>query len=292
VVEVPVDDREQTFLFSGRTSDFQDVSVQGVVTFRVVDPEILAERVDFGLDLELGLHLGEPLEQLTSIVTQLAQELVLDYLSHTKLRPALADGVSQIRDLLDDRLRSAPELGELGIEVVSVRIVAVRPAPETEKALQTPVREAIQQESDEAMFDRRAAAVENERAIAENELANEIELARRRESLIDQQGRNDRRQAEEAAEAKRITVESDAELSSVRAAAQAESIAAVETARNDAERHRIEIYRTVPTGVLYGLAARELAGNLPAIEHLTLAPDALLPMLQSLIGARTRSLEQ
>src|ERR1043166_8453465 len=47
LVEVPLDDRELPFLFHGRSSDFQDVTVQGVITFRVVAPDVLAERVDF-----------------------------------------------------------------------------------------------------------------------------------------------------------------------------------------------------------------------------------------------------
>jgi hypothetical protein len=43
-------------------------------------------------------------------------------------------------------------------------------------------------------------AVEKERAIAENELANRIELARREEELVSQAAVNDRRKAESRAE--------------------------------------------------------------------------------------------
>src|SRR2546430_8800219 len=35
IVEVPLDDRELPFLLAGRSADFQDVHVNGVVTFRV-----------------------------------------------------------------------------------------------------------------------------------------------------------------------------------------------------------------------------------------------------------------
>jgi regulator of protease activity HflC (stomatin/prohibitin superfamily) len=291
VVEVPVDDREQTFVFTGRSADFQDVAVQGVVTFRVTDPEVLASRVDFSIELDTGIHAASPMEQLTSIVTQYAQEIVLNYLAHTKLRPALQDGVAQIRDLLDERLRAAEQLTALGIEVVAVRIVAVRPSPEMEKALQTPTRESIQQQSDQAMFERRAAAVEKERAIAENELANEIELAKRRQQLIDQEGRNARRQSEEQAAADRIDAEGEAEVRWIAAEAEARWVSETEGARTDAERSRIEIYRDLPASVLHGLAARELAGNLPAIEHLTIGADALGPMLQRLVANGAEFLE-
>ena len=51
-----------------------------------------------------------------------------------------------------------------------MRVAAVAPTSEMEKALQQPTREAIQQDADEATFRRRALAVEKERAIAENEL--------------------------------------------------------------------------------------------------------------------------
>lgn len=55
---------------------------------------------------------------------------------------------------------------------------------DVEKALGTPAREQLQQDADRATYERRALAVECERAIAENELQNKIELARRRSSLL------------------------------------------------------------------------------------------------------------
>ena len=58
-------------------------------------------------------------------------------------------------------------------------VIALRPEPEVEKALRTPAREQIQQEADRSTYERRAVAVERERAIAENELQSQIELARR-----------------------------------------------------------------------------------------------------------------
>ncbi len=38
IAEIPVDQREISFLFHGRSSDFQDISAQGVITYRIVDP--------------------------------------------------------------------------------------------------------------------------------------------------------------------------------------------------------------------------------------------------------------
>ena len=175
--------------------------------------------------------------------------------------------------------------------VAGVRVGDIRPAPEVEKALQPPPRERIQQAADEATFQRRAQAVEKERAIQENELQNQIELARREEELISQRGLNDQRRAREEAEAQRIASEGAAQVQRVDAEAQAEAIRAVQDAEVGAERERMEIYRDMPTSALAGLAAREFAGKLERIEHLSLSPDMLGPWLTRLFDAGARRLE-
>src|SRR5262245_61952644 len=76
IAEIPCDDRDQPFLFHGRSRDFQDVTVQGTITFRVESPEDLARRVDFSIDVRSGAYLKTPLEQLSELLSQLAQQLV------------------------------------------------------------------------------------------------------------------------------------------------------------------------------------------------------------------------
>ena len=154
-----------------------------------------------------------------------------------------------------------------------------------------PAREAIQQQADQATFARRALAVEKERAIQENELQSQIELAKREEQLIDQRGQNERRRATEAAQAKRVEVEAMAEQTRLQASAQAESVTVIEGAKVAAERDRMAIYRDLPPAALMGLAARELAGNLPSIEHLSLGADMLGPLLGRLAHAGAVHLE-
>src|SRR4029079_13124978 len=95
-------------------------------------------------------------------------------------------------------------LAETGLAVVDVRVVAVRAEADVERALQTPTREQVQQDADKATFERRALAVERERAIAEHELQNQIELARREEQLVEQKGQNERKRSTEQAAAGRI----------------------------------------------------------------------------------------
>ncbi len=188
--EVPVDDRELAMTFHARTSDFQDVAVQATVTYRIVDPGVAAARLDFSIDPDTGSWRGAPLEQLGTLLTETAQQHALDVLARTTLAAALVDGVASVRERIAGGLGAEPRLPATGIEVVAVRVVALRPEPEVERALRTPAREQIQQEADKATYERRAVAVERERAIAENELASQIELARREEQLVDQRGTN------------------------------------------------------------------------------------------------------
>src|SRR5439155_22106532 len=137
---------------------------------------------------------------------------------------ALAEGMTAVRGRIAAGLAADPRLADTGIGVVDVRVVAVRAETDVERALQTPTREQVQQEADRATFERRALAVERERAIAENELQNQIELSRREEDLVAQRGANDRRRATEAAAAGRIS--SEAEASRTRVLAEAEADAA------------------------------------------------------------------
>jgi hypothetical protein len=128
----------------------------------------------------------------------------------TPLRELVADGVGRLRDRIGEGLAAEAGLAEMGLAIASVRVSAVAPSSEVEKALAAPTRERISAEADEAAFARRAAAVDKERAIAENELANRIEIARRTADLVEQEGANQRRTATEAAAAAQIAAESKA----------------------------------------------------------------------------------
>lgn len=280
--EVPVDDREQPLLFHGRTVDFQDVTVQATLTYRVSDPAIAAARVDFGVDPDLGTWRATPLEQLGSLLTELAQQHALDLLARMSLIEALATGMGAIRERVAAGLTADTRLSDTGIAVVDVRVVAVRAEPEVERALQTPTRERVQEDADKATYGRRALAVERERAISENELQSQIELARRTEHLVEQRGQNERKRATEQAVAGRIEAEGQAERQRLLADAEADATRAVGMAEADAETARLGAYRDLDAVTILGLALKELAGNLPQIGTLTLTPDLLTPILARL----------
>ena len=290
LAEVPLDDRDLTFLFHGRSSDFQDVVIQGVITYRVDNPEAIANRVDFSLDLKSGAYARTPLEQLADRFTQLAQQHVWTIVTRTSLADLLKNGVEQVRAAIVAGLAADAGLKEMGLVVVSVRVSTMQPDAEVEKALQTPTRELIQQQADEATFSRRALAVEKERAIAENELQNRIELSRRQAQLVDQEGLNARREAEEQAAAAKIAAEGTAERARIESSAQADVIRAIEGERVAIEKERVAAYAAVPREVLVALAAREFAEKIQSINHVNFSPDALSPFLADLAQAGSRKL--
>lgn len=290
IAEIPMDDRELSFLFHGRSADYQDVTVQGVITYRVVEPEALAGRVDFGLDLVRGVHLKQPFEKIGLLLTQLSQQFVWAYLAQTPIRTILADGYRVIREQIAAALGAEEGLAGLGLEIVSVRVSSLAPTADLEKALEMPMRERIQQEADEASFARRALAVEKERAIQENALQNQIELARREEQLIAQQGQNERRRVGEEAEAKALAAEAEARCARIQMAAKAEGVQLLARAEVEGERARMDIYKELPSSVMLGLAAQELARKLQRIDHVNLTPELLAPLLGNLIEAGTARL--
>ena len=304
LAEVPVDDRELPMLFHGRTKDFQDVTVQASMTYRFVEPSIATRRLDFAVDLKSGQWQGTPLEQVAMLLTELAQQHALTLIATLELADALATGPAAVQARITEGLAADERLAETGIGVVGVRVVAVKPEADVERALRTPTREQIQQEADRAGFERRALAVERERAISENELQSKIELAIREEQLVAQEGANSRRRATEQAAAARIAAEGDSERQQIsieadalrtRTAAQAtadaarmhsaanvENVRALGAAQAEAEAAKMTVYADVDRNVLLALALRDLAGQLPEIGTLNLTPDVLTGVLSRL----------
>ncbi|GAB2943984.1 SPFH domain-containing protein [Micromonospora polyrhachis] len=305
--EVPVDDRELPLLFHARTSDFADITVQATVTYRVANPALAATRLDFSVDPKRGTPQARPLDQVATLLAELAQQPALDLLARVPLAEALTN-IAPVREAVSTALRDETRLSDVGVAVVSARVVAIRPEPELERALQTPTREAVQVDADRATYARRAQAVEQERAIAENEMQNKIELARREQQLVEQHGANSRRKVEldadaelavaqgkaarekvanqAAAERSRVLAIAEAEKERTLAAARAEGVRAVGLAEAETEAAKLAAYAELPAGVLQALALRELAGQLPAIGQLTVTPDVVTDLLARLAPTR------
>ncbi|WP_029067934.1 SPFH domain-containing protein [Jonesia quinghaiensis] len=301
ISEVPATDQEQPVVFHVITRDQQDVTVQVNVTYRFTDAHLASQRLDFGVFPARRKHeqQADGRQRVGVIIGQSAQSIGVTLFATLNLNATLEHGIIRLHEALIDGLTADPRLTSTGIEILGVRVLSVRPETAIEKALQTPVRERLQSEADRATYERRAQAVERERTISETELASKIELARRREDLLTQEGANAQREARETAASALITTKSTIERSRLEAASSAErktllaearaaEITVIGQAEANKENALMQAYATVGRDVLTALALRDAAAALPNIGNLTVTPDVLTGLLGNLLGGGTQ----
>lgn len=282
IIEVPLADREMTFMVKSQSADYQDLAAQGTILWSVADVAQLGDRVDFSVDLKSGKHVSKPEDHITSVLTGLVREFADSYIKKMGVRELLEAGLAPLQARINKGFADDPTLAQMGLAVVAVRVADLSPSPELARALQAPTFEDLQQKADEATFARRALAVEKERAIAENELANQVELAARRAGLIAREDANARAEAEGRAAAQQIQAESEAQVKRIAAEAEAMRIRAVEQAEADMEAARMAALGQLEAQQMFALAAREFATKLERIDALTVTPDMLSGLVRQL----------
>jgi regulator of protease activity HflC (stomatin/prohibitin superfamily) len=186
LVAVPMESVDVPFIFKQVTGDFQEVDIQGQVTYRVVDPKKLSQLLNFTLD-HLGLnYVSNDPEKLPQRLVNLIQVFMQSIVGKTSLRETL-NATDSLVKTIREKLTQSPEVTELGLEVLGLSILAIKPNPETARALEADVRELLLRQADEAIYARRNAAVEQERAIRENELNTEIAVENKKRQIREAQ---------------------------------------------------------------------------------------------------------
>ena len=131
--------------------------------------------LNYTIDIErpgLGYQSDYP-QKLPERLVNLALVAIKSAVKNLNLREAIVSSDDIARKV--HRALSEHEMVDaLGLEILGLSIAAVRPSPETAKALEAETRESILRESDQAVFQRRNYAVEQERVIRESELNTEI----------------------------------------------------------------------------------------------------------------------
>ena len=241
VAAVPVVSQEAQFLLTETTANYQEVSIQGTVTYRITDPTLVANRLNFTIDPSSARFTSEDPDKLVQRIVNLVQGQTRRKVNALSLEEAITNvhslAVQVFREVLDD-----DSIAQLGVALESLHFTAVKATPEMRKALEADYREGLQQRADQAIYARRAAAVSEERQIRQSELNTEVELENRRKDLVDTQARNNLTLAE--AEAK-------------------------------ADELKLNPYSAMPPQALLALALKEWAGNAGMIENLSITPDLL-----------------
>ena len=171
-------------------------------------------------------------------------------------------------------------------------IVIVCPSPEdvdaAGRAAQRTLLERLQAEADRALYERRALAVARESQISENELQSKLDLARKRADLVDQEGRNSRREAEEKAAADAIAVEAEARRIETLAKANEDDWKRVGGAKIANEAAYVRALAEAGPDVVRAFALKEMAHNMPSIGSVTITPDMLTDVLSAFAGSAKR----
>ncbi|MFB9067574.1 SPFH domain-containing protein [Pseudofulvimonas gallinarii] len=296
LVSIPMESVDAPFMFSEVSADFQQVTVQGQVTYRVSDPKLLASLMNFTLQPNGTDYVSEDPGKLPQRVVNAVQVQLRAALQGQKLQDLLHESEGLVQAVREG-LRRPDGLPSLGLELVSLAILAIRPTPETARALEATIREQILKAADDALYLRRNAAIEQERAIKENELNTEIAVETKQRQI-----RETQMDAERAVLEKRLQIQ--AQEIQGRIAYERENEALTElrvaNARRQADARAYEVDALVKTvrgvdpkvlqalslgsaapGAVIAAAFQDLAQNASRIGELNISPDLLQELVRS-----------
>jgi regulator of protease activity HflC (stomatin/prohibitin superfamily) len=294
LVAIPVGSIDVPFIFEEPTGDYQTVTLQGQVSYRVVDAKKLAGLMDFTLAPNGRDYASEDAEKLPQRVINLVHVLARAELEKLPLRNAIRAAADIVKEV-KGQLTASGEVAALGLEILGFSLLAIKPTPETARALEAETREQLLKEADEAIYARRNSAVEQERAIKENELNTEIAVENKKRQIRETQMDAERAVQEKRHQLERADLDANTGLEARRkelvalaaanakaeADARAYGISATMQALSSADPKILQALAS--TGMkpeqLIAFAFQELAGKAEKIGQLNISPDLLRELL-------------
>jgi hypothetical protein len=258
IVAVPTSSIDVNFVFNEVTGNFQAVTIQGQFTYRIQQPREAAALLNFTVDPATRVYLSNDPDRLAQRIANIIQMETRTSLHGRSLEETLAAS-QEIAAEVAARVGEGRLLEPLGVELMSVYFLAVSPTAEVGKALEAEYRETLLRRADEAIYARRAAAVEEERKIKENELNTDITLEQQRRQLIELQGANTLQEAEHKGRA----LETEAEY------------------RARATERQLAAFGTMDSRRILAHAIRALGENAGRIRNLTLTTEVLGSLLDA-----------
>ncbi len=295
LVAIPIASQDAPFMLKETTADFQEVTIQGQLVYRVADAPRLAVMMNFSLADNAKDYASKDPDKLSNRILNLVQVLMRAEIQQMPLRNALTASRSLV-EKVREQLKHSDVLVSLGVEVVDLAIQALRPAPETSRALEASVRESLLREADEATYARRNAAIEQERAIKENELRTELAIEAKTREL-----RESKMEAERSVKEKERLIrkeEMDAQVSLETKRQELVDLATGnERKQGEAKAYTVEkmmealnkidpkLFEAIAAGgmepdVIIAQAFKSLATNSSNIGQLNITPDFLGGLLQ------------
>ena len=292
IAAVPIGSNDLPFIFNETTNDYQSISIQGQVTYKIGNPKQLAELLDFTVDAN-GIYKKNDAEKLSQRIINEAQTATSSFIHELGLKESIRSA-KMIETKIADGLNASKAISILGIEILSVSILAIRATPEMERALETETREKLSQEADQAVYERRNFAVEQERKIKESELNTEIAVEEKKKQIDEKKMEAEVQRADNERKLAEMKVQADIAIETERKALIEQKTA---NERKEAETQAFIIdatlkpYKEIDWKILtalqnntdpkfnISLAFRELAQNAEKIGTLNISPDLLDSMI-------------
>ncbi len=295
IAAIPVNSQEAPFIFGLQTSDFQEVKVQGQITFRIQDATKIADMLNFGLKADGHTYVSDDPMKLTDRVIQSAQSIVQEKVQCLPLRAALTINVKLANDIKQE-LSVDDSLEAMGIVVLKTSVIAISPTPETRQALQAEAREAILKEADDAIYSRRKSSVEQERVIQEAELQTKHDIQQKEQKIEESRIENERQLLRGNAETERERIQTEINNEGLKKDL-VELAVANRKEESDAEAYAIaskmKAFKELPVEnlkaialanmqpeQLMAMAFESLAQNADKIRELTITPDLFGQMIK------------
>src|SRR5579864_1675337 len=134
IVTVPLASADVPFVFQEATADFQSVTLQGQLTFRVADPKRLAALLDYSVDSRRTYVSDDP-RKLPERLVHITQTLTRAITQKLALRDVLVSSDAIVAEVLA-KLKTSEAVSILGVELLSLSLLSIKPTPETARALE------------------------------------------------------------------------------------------------------------------------------------------------------------
>ncbi|RXR34633.1 membrane protease subunit, stomatin/prohibitin [Flavobacterium piscinae] len=207
IVAIPMGSNDLPFIFNESTNDYQTVTIQGQISYKISNPKTLADVLDFTVT-DNGQYKKNDIEKLNQRIINEAQTATSSFIHEIKLKDAIRSAKT-IEDRILEGLKVSPAITMLGIEILGANILAIQATPEMARALETETREKLQQEADQAIYERRNFAVEQERKIKESELNTEIAVEEKQKQIAEKKMESDVQKADNDRKLREMKLEAD-----------------------------------------------------------------------------------
>ncbi|MCE9646211.1 MAG: SPFH domain-containing protein [Chloroflexi bacterium] len=288
IVIVPIGSADAPFIFNEISRDFQPLTVQGELTYRVQNPELVASLLNFTVDSVSTRYVSDDSQKLPQRLINLLQVLVRAEVQRLPLREVIHSS-EMVASAVLAKMAGSDSLKALGVEVMALSIQAIRGVPEVARALESEAREEMMRRADQAIYDRRNASVEQERRIKENELNTEIAIEEKKRQIREAKVDADLAVETKEQEVRKLELNGQIELENnrkqlvathsenARAEADVQAYAMEATLKpfqklNPEVLQMLAVQSTDPR-LMVSLALKELAQNAGKIGNLNISPD-------------------